>query len=461
MDLRLADQAYQTGTDGGAEIVCKNMFAAPTPSVDGRGYELLSVPGLEEFVDLEDSIRDWIAVEGLFGGDIFAVAANRLVRIDRAGTITDLGTLPFTGTVTMAATRIELAICVAPNLYIYDGTTLTQNTDPDLPNVYSVTELNQRFIVTDENDRSYWTNLLDGGSVDGLDFFTAESHPDKLVRSFSDGEKFYNMGSVSTETMGAVTNPSSSSNAFARLGSGVIKSGLAGVHAVAVDVNSLTVVFLGNERIVYATQGYEPQAISTPYIERRLHKASSDAIAATRIFAYSDEGENFFVMNVPNIGTFVYGKRLQKWHTRETFGKTNWRANMCVQAFGEDYVASAGENKIWRMSRSIANDAGKPISREFSASIAIRGINSVSEIMLDGYADRNCAVSMRRRLPGKKRLYSGYVDRFMQSPDREYSATWRRLGKTLPPEEIFNFRITDDACVTISGARANDMALRA
>lgn len=460
MDLALAEQSYQEGADGSAEVVCLNMFACPKPATDGRQYELRTCPGLSQFVDLTDKVRGMIATDGLFNGDLFVVSGGNLKRVDSAGTITTIGALPASGNVTMAASRIEIAICVAPNLYIYDGTSLTQVTDPDLPDVTSVDYINQRFVMTDENDRLYWTDLLDGKSVDGLNFLTAESLPDRAKRVFSDGESLYVMGDASIELVGPVTNPATAASAFARLGSGVLKQGLASFHAVAADRSTKLVGFLGTDRVVYITTGYELSPISTPYIERLLSSASLDDIQATRFFTYSEEGETFLVMNVPNVGCFSFGRKLQKWHRRQTFTQTSWRANQYVNAFGKDYVASNDDGKVWLMSRDTLTDIDSPIERRWSASAPVRNNNSISDIALDGYASAACRVSMRKRKPGSYREYGDYVDRSMQSPDQACKPLWRRLGKTFPPEEMFEFRITDAAEVVITGVRANDGFIR-
>lgn len=460
MDLRLADQSYEEGADGSAEIVCLNMFPIAKPDTDGRGFELRSGPGLEKFCDVGGVVRGLIATDGLFNGDIFVVAGDKLKRVNSDGDVSEVGDLPVSGQVTMAATRTELAICVAPYLYVFDGTTLTQVTDPDLPDVYSVAYLNQRFILSDENDRIYWTDLLDGSSIDGLNFLTAESHPDKLVRVFTDGESIYACGDVSTELIGAVTNPSSASAAFARLGSGVLKSGLIGLHAIAVDIDSKTTAFVGHNRVIYISNGYQLRPISTPFINRLLADASLSDLQSIRCFTFTEEGETFFVVSIPNNATFAFVKSLQKWVQLQTHEQNTWRVNQHVYAFGTDYGASDGDTKLWRISPLIRTDAGEPIEQSFSAVAPVRGNNAVADITIDGFADRDCLISMRKRKPGRPREWGSYVDRAMQSPDEDCKALWRRLGKTFPPEEVFQFRVTDEAYLTITGVRANDGFVR-
>lgn len=455
MDLNLATNAYEKGADGSAESVCRNLFPVRKDPTDGRSVELQTTPGLEAFVSLSGLVRGWIATDGLLDGDIFAVAGSNFVRITSAGVVSTIGTVPASGDVTMAASRIEIAICVAPYLYIYDGTTLARVTDADLPNVTSVDYINQRFVVSDDGDRFYWTDILDGSSVEGLNFATAEGHPDKIIRVLSDSESFYAMGTRTIERIGAVSNPSSASAAFARIGSGVIKMGLAGIHAAAVDVSTKIVGFIGSDRAIYITQGYDPQPISTPYINERLADATDAELAASRCYAYSEDGETHFVVTVPNIGTFVYIKSIGQWHTRTT-GANAWRANMHVRAWGRNYAADSSGSVIYRLGRDVLTDAGAAITREFTASSPVRVINEIRDVTVDAYADRDAKISMRRLKRGSKRDFGPWIDRSLQSPDRLCAAAYRRLGKTFPPEEVFHFRVTDECALIVTGVRAND-----
>jgi len=456
MDLTLATQAYERGAEGSAESICKNLYPARKEATDGRAVELRTTPGLEPFVTLSGNVRGYIATDGLFDGDIFAVAGAKFVRITSAGVVTELGAVPLTGNVTMAASRIEIAVCVAPKMYIYDGSTFAEVTDEDLPNVTSVDYINQRFIVSDDADRPYWTDLLDGSAVDGLNFLTAEAHPDKLVRVLSDGESFYAMGTRTIERIGAVSNPSSASAAFARIGSGVIKVGLAGIHAATVDVSTKIVGFVGSDRVIYITQGYDPQPISSTFINDELAKATDEELSAARCFAYSEGGDTHFVTSVPNVGTFVFLKSLGQWHTRSTGVASTWRADMHQNAWGQNYVASSSGAIIYRLSRDVLTDAGEVITREFTASSPVRSINEIRDVTVDAYADRDAKISMRKRKRGSKRQWGPWIDRSLQSPDNLCAALFRRLGKTFPPEEVFHFRVTDECGLVVTGVRAND-----
>jgi hypothetical protein len=129
---------------------------------------------------------------------------------------------------------------------------------------------------------------------------------------------------------------------------------------------------------------------------------------------------------------------------------------MHTRAFGGHYVARAGQNFIYRMNPNVFTDATTTITRRFTASLPLRASMPVRDVSLDGYAQGECNIEMRRPREGQLREYGPYVARSMQSPDQPARPTWRRFGKGLSPELRFEFRITDDVGFRIDGVRVND-----
>lgn len=459
-DLTLAAESFQEGVSGGVESIAQNVHIRPTPDQDGRVYEIEPVEGLDQSVSYSDNIRAIFAERDLFDGDLFTITGTSLIRFANAtsGSISKPsgpdGTVAATGDVTIAATRTEMAICVAPNLYIYDGSSTTQVTDPDLPNVTSVTAINQRFIISTDDDKYYWSDLLDGSSWDALNFATAEGAPDKIIRVFSDGQRVYAFGSVSTEVIGANTNPPTASEAFSRLGGGVLPKGIAGVHAVAMDQESQLVVFMGDNRVIYATNGYDLSPLSNVYMDSVFEAAAADDIAATRMYSYANDGRVLLVVNVPNVGTFVYNKSVQKWTRRTTQGQTNFRGNMYANVNTQHYVADENGTDIYVMDKAYTDDAGAIISKEFTASIPVRGRGNMRRLVLDAWSDCASKVSMRWTDDGRR--WTDWVDRDLRSPDTDGTTEWRKMGKARSPKRIFHFRITDACRFKVRGARINE-----
>jgi hypothetical protein len=73
---------------------------------------------------------------------------------------------------------------VTRSSYIYNVSTLVfgQITDVDFPGAGSVGYLDGYFVFNEPDSQKFWvTSLLDGTSIDPLDFASAEGYPDNVV----------------------------------------------------------------------------------------------------------------------------------------------------------------------------------------------------------------------------------------------------------------------------------------
>ena len=91
--------------------------------------------------------------------------------------------------------------CNGPS-YIYNNSTLVfkQINDPDFPGAVTVGYLDGYFVFNEPNSQRVWvTQLLDGTSVDPLDFASAEGSPDGLVCINIDHREAWLFGTTSVE----------------------------------------------------------------------------------------------------------------------------------------------------------------------------------------------------------------------------------------------------------------------
>ena len=68
----------------------------------------------------------------VWNGVLYAVMGTSLVAVSSAGVTTTIGAIPGYARVSLDYGFNHLAIAADGDLYLYDGTTLAQNTDPDL-----------------------------------------------------------------------------------------------------------------------------------------------------------------------------------------------------------------------------------------------------------------------------------------------------------------------------------------
>jgi hypothetical protein len=231
--------------------------------------------------------------------------------------------------------------------YIYNNTTnaFGQITDPDFPGAVTVCYLDGYFVFNEPNSQKLWiTALLDGTSIDPLEFASTEGSPDGLVAVAANFREVWAFGTNSIEVWydtGATDFP------LQRIQGAFNELGCAAPYSIAKMDNGL--FWLGRDRrgegIVYRANGYAGQRISTHAVEWQIQQYGdiSDAIAYT----YQQDGHSFYVLVFPSANTtWVYDAATQAWHERAGFSDGNFtrhRSN-CQMAFNNKIVVGDFEN---------------------------------------------------------------------------------------------------------------------
>lgn len=337
---------------------CINMIPESAPPDARTQMYLYASPGLREFVDLDGG-----EVRGLhlMGDYIFAVVDSLLYRVDHGGTALSLGAIEGAGPVTMADNGTQLAIVVSTGTgYIATTTDLDEITDSDFPSVSSVDYVDGYFIFSQtDTDQFIISEILDGTVYDALDFASSEGLPDNIVRVLVDHREVWLFNETSTEVW---VNSGAASFPFQRQDGTFIERGCAAKFSVAKMDNS--VFWLGDDKIVYRANGYQPARISTHAIERAIEKYDvvSDAIGWT----YTQHGHSFYVLTFPTADqTFVFDAATNLWHERKsgTDEFARWRVNCGVAAFGKIIVGDSESGKLFYLDPETYSEDGGVLQR--------------------------------------------------------------------------------------------------
>jgi hypothetical protein len=299
------------------------------------------------------------------GSDFYVVSGTEFYKVTGlTATPTLLGTVSGTGPVSIAdnGTQIFLA-CNGPS-YIYNEVTnvFAQITDPDFPGAVTVGYLDGYFVFNEPNSQKIWvTQLLDGTSVDPLDFASAEGSPDGLVAVNVDHREAWLFGTDSIEVWydaGLADFP------LTRIQGAFNEIGCVAAFSIAKLDNGL--FWLGTDArgqgIVYRANGYTGVRVSTHAIEYAIAQYGniSDAVAYT----YQQEGHAFYVLTFPSANaTWVYDVSTQAWHERAGWNTatgqfTRHRSN-CQCNFGGNTVVGDYENgNIYTFDLDVYSDNG-------------------------------------------------------------------------------------------------------
>jgi hypothetical protein len=351
---------YVARSVNAADARMVNLFPEAIPDGGKEPGFLNRAPGLRLLANMGDG-----PIRGLwqFGGYGYAVSGETLYKIDSLWNVIALGPVAgSSGPVSMVDNGTQLFIACNGPSFIYNSLTLEfkQITDPDFPGAVTVGYINGYFVFNEPNSQRIWiTQLLDGTSIDPLDFASAEGSPDGVVSLIVDHREIWLFGTNSVEVWyDAGTSPfplAPVQGAFNEVGC---------IAAFSVAKLDNGIFWLGADArgkgIVYRANGYTADRISTHAVEWQIQQYGnlSDAIAYT----YQQDGHSFYVLIFPSANTtWVFDVATSLWHERAAFingSFTRHRSN-CQMAFnGEIAVGDHELGNIYAFDLDVFSDAG-------------------------------------------------------------------------------------------------------
>ena len=316
-------------------------------------------PGLELKVTIGTG-----PIRGVYtlGDYLYVVSGSEFYKVTTAYVATKVGDVTGTGPVSMADNGTQIFIACNPDGYIYNAATaaFAQITDEDFPGAVTVGYLDGYFVFNEPNSQRVWvTALLDGTSIDPLDFASAEGSPDGLVSLIIDHREAWLFGTNSVEVW---YNAGEADFPLTRIQGAYNEVGCIAPYSVAKMDNS--VFWLGadarGQGIVYRAQGYQAVRISTHAVEYAIQGYSNLADAVG--YTYQQDGHTFYVLNFTDADTtWVYDAATQSWHERAAFRNGDFkrhRANNQTRFNGNPTLGDYQNGRIYEYSLDVYSDAG-------------------------------------------------------------------------------------------------------
>ena len=349
MKTPILGSSYVARSVNAADNRMVNMYPEIVPEGGKTAAFLSRCPGLKRLVAAGSGpIRGlWVLKEYLY-----AVSGDTLYRLNVIGNSTrwrvkPLGTVSGSGPVSMSDNGTQIFIACNPEGFIYNAVTevFAKITDPDFPGAVTVGYLDGYFVFNEPNSSRVWvTQLLDGLSVDPLDFATAEGNPDGLVSLIVDHREAWLFGTNSIEVW---YNAGLPDFPLQRIQGAFNEIGCEAPYSVAKLDNGL--FWLGSDArgrgIVYRANGYTGTRISTHAVEWQIQQYGtlSDAIGYT----YQQDGHAFYVLIFPSAQTtWVYDVATGAWHERAGWENGNFvrhRSN-CQAVYDNQIVVGDYQN---------------------------------------------------------------------------------------------------------------------
>ena len=442
-----------------------NLIPVPVNQGISNGY-LRPADGIVEFSSNAPGIdRGGINWDGI----LHRVMGTKFVSITETGVITVIADVGPGGQVTLDYSFDFLGISSNNKLFLFDKTTLTQITDPDLGPVIDFIWIDGFFMTTD-GESLVVTELDDPFSVNPLKFGSSEIDPDPVVGLLELNNEVYALNRFTIEVfdnVGGLGFP------FARIESAAIRRGCIGTHAKAIFLEQIA--FMGGARneatSVWLGISGQSRRIATREIDLILAEFTevqlSDSVMEVRV----DKGHQFLYIHLPD-RTIVYDGAASGvvgqpiWFTlgSSIVGDATYKARNLVRIFDKWIVGDPTANRVGRLVDNISSHYGDVIGWDFSTTIIYNGgfgavfhrLELVSLTGRSAFGD-DATIFMSYSLDGVtfSQEFPLPVGKF---GDRDTRIAWLQAG-AMRNWRIQKFRGTSDAHMSIARLEATMEAL--
>lgn len=406
-----------------------NMLAEKVES-DTSGVILQSRPGLTA----RPGTMGAGPVQALFQRDLvldsqlYGISGGALYRGTQS-----LGGVAGNGPYSMAGYENLLFVAGGAGLYGFNGTMLAPIAFPDDASVVKVIVAASRLVaIRRDTGQFYWSKVL-AGTIDALDFATAENQPDRLLDVLFIDDQLLLFGSETVEfwanTQGAIP--------FTPLQGRVIEKGIKATGAATALAN--TFAWVTNENTVCI--GDENSIISNPGLQARIEASST-----VSLFTFLIEGAEYLALRLDK-ETQVYNARAGTWSEFKSYGQSNW----VPQCWAGGVFGSAidGRTMVW----GDHEDLGGVLERRFRAGFPINsGGVKVTNLRLRCNAGGtpyltgpyvNPKVEMRLSDDAAHTWGPWEAEGMGRQGDYRAQPEWRALGMFSQPGFVVDFRVTD------------------
>lgn len=355
IDINITGGTYKHPSLPLSAQVTRNLWPQiqDNPAVKSK-YILQAFYGMRLFGTVADGVdRGMLEHKGVG----YKVTGTTLYTVASDGTHTTLDTIPGTGRCIIVGINNSIVIVTEGNAYVWDGATLTQVTDPDLESPSSAAHLNNQIIYDGDEGRFVSSDVGDATDIPALNYATAESDADDLVRVYTYNQTLYLFGDKTIETWynsGVGTPP------FDRIENGITRIGLQALYSVANTRDAI--YFLGDDHQVYALNGSSYKAVSNLAIATEIasYSTRSDAIGFTANIA----GQWFYFLTFPTENkTWAYTEGGDWWEWSSNAGGGRSRANSYMYIFGKHLVADYESGNIYELTPDVYTENEETIIR--------------------------------------------------------------------------------------------------
>ena len=267
-------------------------------------------------------------------------------------TTTRIGTLPGIDVVQMSRNQnadAELFIQTSADCFVIASDSVNTITDGDFPADIITADYASGYTVVGQEDRSFnISSINDSLAWAALDFDTFQQKAGKLIRIEENAGEIVGFCSSWMEFWRDTGNAD-----FPFTPVAFRSRGLKAKNAVIRCDNTL--MFPGDDGVVYRLENYDPKRISNHAVERLISadSSSSDMIG----FGWSYDGHAFANLTGTDWSR-CYDAVTGVWHQRQTDGYDTWRGRFSVPAWDRVMIGDTLTGKIGYLDRGTYTEFG-------------------------------------------------------------------------------------------------------
>jgi hypothetical protein len=315
-----------------------------------------------------------------WNGVLYRVMGTKLVSIAENNTVTEIGDVGGTDRVTFDYGFTYLAIASNNNLFLYNGTTLTQITDPDLGVVLDVVWVDGYYMTTD-GEFLIITDLANPFAVNPLKYGSSEADPDPINALLKLRNEVY---ALNRNTIEVFDNVGTTGFPFQRIAGAQIQKGAVGTHACCVFMDNIA--FMGGGRneapSIFMGANGSTQKIATREIEQILATYTETQLASAFLEERIDKAHQFLIIHLPNHTLVFDGASTQAmgqpiWFTLSSTltGDSQWKAQSVIWVYDKWQVYNPTNTQFGYLDDTISSHWGVEIGWEFGTQIVYNESN--------------------------------------------------------------------------------------
>lgn len=369
MQIPILSGVFADGSPNFRTSYPKNMIPVPKATGISQGY-LRPGEGIVELGTGPGVNRGGIN----WNGTIYRVMGTKLVSISASNVVTVIGDVGSGGRVTFDYGFTYLAIASGGRLYLYDGTTLTQVTDPDLGTALDVVWVDGYYMTTD-GEFLVVTDLDDPFAVNPLKYGSSEADPDPVNALLKLRNEIYALNRYTIEVF---DNVGTTGFPFQRIPGAQIQKGCVGTHANCVFMDN--VAFLGGGRNeapgIYMGANGTAAKISTREIDEILQTYTEAELSVAFLEERVNQAHMHLVVHLPRHTLVFDGAATQAlsvpvWFTLSStlVGDGIWNACTCIWAYDRWNVCHPNTNQFGYLTDTVSTHWGETIGWEFGTLI--------------------------------------------------------------------------------------------